>query len=203
MPDAYTRPYTLYPIPSTLYNSPYMNRHDIITIPNPLLRTRSQRISYIDDQIKQLATDMMAVTLDWEDSREHETGAALAAVQIAKPLRLVVIRQNFDDRDNRTFSTIVNPEIVKTEGEPTEELEGCLSVGDLYGKVARYPKVKIKALDLNGKPIRLTATGFLARVLQHEIDHTNGIVFVDRIFDPTKLFRLQPNGKFTPLELNE
>ncbi len=177
-----------------------MNRHDIITIPNPLLRSKSQRISFIDDQIKQLAADMMAVTLDWEDSREHETGAALAAVQVAKPIRLVVIRNNFDDKDDRTFQAIINPEIVKAEGTPTEELEGCLSVGDLYGKVDRYPKIKVKALDLDGKPIRLTTTGFLARVLQHEIDHTNGVVFVDRITDPAKLFHLQPDGKFIPVK---
>jgi peptide deformylase len=110
-----------------------------------------------------------------------------------------VIRNDFDNKNDKSFSVFINPEIVKTEGEPTEELEGCLSVKDIYGSVARYPKVKVKALNLEGRPVRVTATDFLARVFQHEIDHTNGIVFVDRVDNPRKLFRLGSNGKFTPV----
>jgi len=176
-----------------------MNLADIITIPNPKLRERSKRIGHIDDATRRLAHDMIAATLDWEASREHEFGAALAAVQVAQLDRLVVIRDDFDDKANKSFSVFINPEIVKAEGEPTEELEGCLSVKDIYGSVLRYPKVKVKALNLNGQPVRVTATGFLARVFQHEIDHTNGIVFVDRVDNPRKLFRLEADGKFTAL----
>jgi peptide deformylase len=176
-----------------------MTLKDIITIPNPVLRERSKRIGHVDDEIRTLASDMITATLDWEDSREHEFGAALAAVQVAQLYRLVVIRDDFDDKGNKSFSVFINPEIVKAEGQPTEELEGCLSVKDIYGSVARYPKVKVKALNLDGQPVRLTATGFLARVFQHEIDHTNGVVFVDRVEDPRKLFKLEANGKFTPL----
>ncbi len=175
-----------------------MTAKDIITIPNPVLRQRSQRISHVDAEVQQLAQDMITATLDWEAGREHEIGAALAAVQVAKLYRVVVIRNDFDDRDDKSFSVFINPEIVKTEGQPVEELEGCLSVKDIYGSVARYPKVKIKALNLNGQPVRITATDFLARVFQHEIDHTNGVVFVDRVTDPHKLFRLQADGKFIP-----
>ena len=74
-----------------------------------------------------------------------------------------------------------------------------MSVKDIYGSVLRYPKVKVKALNLDGKEVRVTATGFLARVFQHEIDHTNGIVFVDRVEDPHKLYRLEQSGEFSPL----
>ncbi|MDB5178071.1 MAG: peptide deformylase [Patescibacteria group bacterium] len=176
-----------------------MTANDIITIPNPLLRERSKRVGHIDAEVQELAAGMISATLDWEAGREHEFGAALAAVQIAKPHRVVVIRNDFDHKEDQSFSVFINPEIVKAEGEPAEELEGCLSVKDIYGSVARYPKVKIKALNLDGRPVRVTATGFLARVFQHEIDHTNGIVFVDRIEDPHKLFRLESNGKFTPV----
>lgn len=176
-----------------------MTADDIITIPNPTLHERSKRIGHIDDEVVQLAQDMIRATLDWEDGREHEFGAALAAVQVAKPYRLIVIRDDFDDKEQKSFSVFINPEIVKVEGEPTEELEGCLSVKDIYGSVERYPKVKVKALSLEGRPVRVTATGFLARVFQHEIDHTNGVVFVDRVKDPKKLFRLQSNGKFIPV----
>ena len=176
-----------------------MTAKDIITIPNPKLHERSKRIGHVDEEVRQLAQDMIAATLDWEAGREHEFGAALAAVQVAKLYRVVVIRNDFDNKEDKSFSVFINPEIAKSEGEPTEELEGCLSVKDIYGSVARYPKVKVKALNLNGKPVRVTATGFLARVFQHEIDHTNGVVFTDRVDDPRKLFRLQPNGKFLPV----
>jgi peptide deformylase len=181
----------------------HMTASDIITIPNPLLRERSKRIGHIDLEIADLARDMIDATLDWEATREHEFGAALAAVQVGKSYRLIVIRNDFDNKEDRSFNAYINPEIVKLEGEPTEELEGCLSVKDIYGSVSRYPKVKVKALGLDGKQVRITATGFLARVFQHEIDHTNGVVFVDRIDNPRKLFRLQSTGKFTPLSSNE
>ncbi len=180
-----------------------MTAKDIITIPNPVLRQKSRRIGHVDASVQELAEQMIKATLDWEASREHEFGAALAAVQIAQLFRIVVIRSDFDDKANKEFSVFINPEIVKYEGTLVSELEGCLSVKDIYGSVERYPKVKIKALNLNGQPIRVTATGFLARVFQHEIDHTNGIVFVDRVSDPRKLYRLDISGKFSPLGHHE
>ena len=176
-----------------------MTSDDIITIPDPLLRERSKRIGHIGDDTRSLAENMIGATLSWEAGREHEFGAALAAVQVGQLHRLIVVRNDFDNKEDQSFSVFVNPEIVRAEGEPVEELEGCLSVKDIYGTVARFPKVKIKALNLDGHPVRLTATGFLARVFQHEIDHTNGMVFVDRITDPAKLYRLRPDGKFAPL----
>jgi peptide deformylase len=176
-----------------------MTANDIITLPAPQLHQRSKKIGHIDADVRKLAEDMIVATLDWEASREHEIGAALAAVQVNQLYRLIVIRNDFDDKEDRSFSVFINPEIVKAEGEPHTELEGCLSVKDIYGAVARYPKVKVKALNLEGRPVRVTATGFLACVFQHEIDHTNGIVFTDRITNPRDLFRLQSNGKFTPL----
>jgi peptide deformylase len=176
-----------------------MTANDIITIPNPMLRERSQRIGHVDAEIRELAESMIVAAVDWENGREHEFSAALAAVQVAQPYRLIVVRDDFDNKANNSFSVYINPEIVKAEGEPEEELEGCLSVSDIYGSVLRYPKVKIKALNLNGQTVRLTAHGFLARVFQHEIDHTNGMVFVDRITDPKKLFHLDEDGQFSPL----
>lgn len=176
-------------------------KENIITLPNPHLRQRSQRVGVIDDQIKQLIKDMEAATLDWEDSRQHEVGVALAAVQIDSLYRVVVVRNNFDDKNDRTFITLINPEITKLEGELEEDFEGCLSILDTYGKVKRHNKVRVKALDANGRPIRITAEGFLARVLQHEIDHTNGVVFVDHLKDQKDAFyRLSESGKLEPLD---
>lgn len=178
-----------------------MNKNNIITLPNPHLRQRSQKVGFISDDVVALIQGMQDATLDWEDSRDHEVGVALAAVQVDRLLRIVVIRNNFDNKKDRTFAVFINPVITKYEGEIVEDYEGCLSVPDVYGKVPRYSKVRIKAQDINGKEVRLTADGFLARVFQHEIDHTNGIVFIDHIKDtPEAFFRLSADGKLEELD---
>jgi peptide deformylase len=177
-----------------------MTKNDIITLPHPSLRTKSKRVGVITDEIKQLVRDMEAATIDWEESREHEVGVALAAVQINKLYRIVVVRNDYNDKSNHEFTTLINPEIVKYEGAQIEDYEGCLSVKNIYGKVPRYEKVRIKALDLDGKAFRLTAEGFLARIMQHEIDHTNGIVFIDHIKDDKQaFFRLSTSGEIEQL----
>lgn len=175
-------------------------RNDIITLPNQHLRQRSQKIQVINDDVLSLIADMESATLDWEDHRQHEFGVALAAVQIDELHRVVILRNNFDDKDDRSFSILINPEIVKKEGEPVIDQEGCLSVKDIYGLVPRYPKVRVKALDAKGREIRLKAEGFLARVLQHEIDHTNGLLFIDHIKDDHEaFFKLTKDGKLVGL----
>lgn len=176
-------------------------KSSLITLPHPHLRHRSKKVGIITDDIKQLISDMQSVTLDWEDDREHELGVALAAVQIDHLLRIIVVRNDFEDRSNRTFSVFINPEITKYEGEVQEDFEGCLSVKDIYGKVKRHSKVRVKAIDINGQEVRLTAEGFLARVFQHEVDHTNGVVFIDHIRDnPEAYYRLESDGHLTPLD---
>lgn len=175
-------------------------KEDIITLPNPHLRQKSARVGIITDEIRAIVEQMQSATIDWETSRQHEVGVALAAVQIDKLYRIVVLRNNYDDKDDHTFTTLINPEITKLEGEVVEDYEGCLSIRDIYGKVRRYNKAKVKALDLDGREFRLTTEGFLARILQHEIDHTNGIAFIDHIKDmPEAFFRLDEDGKLEQL----
>jgi peptide deformylase len=147
---------------------------------------------------------MKAATLDWEASRPHEVGVALAAIQIDQPHKIIVIRNNFDDKQDKTFSIFINPEIIKQEGEIEEDYEGCLSVKDIYGKVPRYSKIRMKALNELGQEVRVRAEGFLARVLQHEVDHTQGIVFVDHIKnDHQAFFKLEDDGKLTPADYED
>jgi peptide deformylase len=178
-----------------------MNKAAIITLPNPHLRQKSQRVGIITDEIRQIVHDMEAATIDWEASRAHEVGVALAAVQIDKLFKIVVIRNNYDNKNDHTFTTLINPEITKLEGEIIEDFEGCLSIKDVYGKVPRYSKVKVKALDIDGKEFRLTGEGFVARILQHEIDHTNGLVFIDHIKDESDAFyKLLDDGKLEQLD---
>lgn len=176
----------------------------LITLPHEDLRKRSKRVNTITPEIKQLIQDMERATLDWEDSREHEVGVALAAVQIDALHRVVVIRSNFDDKKDRTFQVFINPEITKFEGEIEEDYEGCLSIKDLYGKVPRHTKVRVKATNQDGKQVRVKANGFLARVFQHEIDHTNGTLFIDHIRDKQDAFyRLDEKGNLLKLDYDK
>ena len=179
-----------------------MKKEDIITLPNPHLRQKSVRVHVITDETKQLIEDMTSAALDWENSRPHEISAALAAVQIDRLERVVIVRADFDDKDNTEFVPLINPEIVKTEGKPViVQAEGCLSVKHVYGNVPRYPKVRVKALDIGGNEIRIKAEGFMAMLLQHEIDHTNGVVFIDHIKDETNaFFTLDDAGELQPLD---
>lgn len=181
-----------------------MKKESIITLPNPHLRTKSQRVHVVTDETRQLITDMTDASLDWEDSRPHEISAALAAVQVDHMNRVVIVRSDFDDKAVREFVPLINPEIVKYEGEIITDFEGCLSVNGFYGKVPRHSKVRVKALDIEGNEVRFKAEGFLARVIQHEIDHTNGIVFIDHIQDKKDAFyRLDDKGELQPLSYDE
>ena len=178
-----------------------MTKEDIIALPNPHLRQKSTRVHVVTDDVVKLSDDMIAAALDWEDSRPHEISAALAAVQVDKLERVVIVRADFDKKSTREFMTLINPEIVKYEGELVADYEGCLSVKHVYGKVPRHDKVRVKALDLEGNEIRFKAEGFLARVIQHEIDHTNGIVFIDHIRDNKDAFyTLDDKGELQPLD---
>lgn len=177
-----------------------MTKDDIIALPNPRLRQKSKRIGLITPEIMQIATEMQAATINWDQSREHEVGVALAAVQVDKLYRIIIVRNNYDNKEDQSFTTFINPEITKYEGSVVEDYEGCLSVKDIYGKVPRYEKVRIKALGINGKEFRVTSEGFQARIFQHEIDHTKGILFIDHIKDHKEaFFKLNEAGELEQL----
>lgn len=172
-----------------------------MTLPHDRLRERSKRVGIVNKEIEQIVADMEQATLDWEKHRQHELGVALAAVQIDQLLRIVIIRSNLEDKKDTRFNCYINPEITKKEGAVVEDFEGCLSIKDVYGKVPRYERVKVKALDINGQPVRLTAEGFVARVFQHEIDHTHGKLFIDHIKEkPEAFYRLGKDGKLAELD---
>lgn len=181
-----------------------MTKDDIITLPNPHLRAKSRKVPIVTSDTVKLVKDMTDASLDWEDSRPHEISAALAAVQVDSLERVVIIRSSFEDKADRDFTALINPEIVKYEGKIVYDYEGCLSVSHTYGKVPRHSKVRVRALDVNGNEIRFKAEGFLARVIQHEVDHTNGILFIDHIKDQTDAFyTLNDQGELDPLDYDE
>ncbi len=181
-----------------------MNKDNIVTLPEPNLRKRSEKIGIITDEIKRLVQDMTTATIDWENSRDHEAAVGLAAIQVDKLYRVFIIRNDFENTEDKRFTVFINPEIVKKFGPIEEDYEGCLSVPDVYGKVPRYQSVKVKALGIDGKEFRVTAHGFLARILQHEVDHTHGVVFIDHIKDKKDaFFRLMPEGGLEPLDYDK
>lgn len=139
-----------------------------------ILRKKSREIEVIDDRIKELAEDMF-------DTMHKYDGLGLAGVQVGILKRIIVI----DLYDDVSKFCLINPEIVEKSKETVELEEGCLSYPNQFGKVVRSEKVKVKALDLNGKKVTLEAEGLLAQALQHEIDHLNGEVFKDKILPGT------------------
>lgn len=147
----------------------------IIFSENPILREKSHRIPSITDDVRELAQDML-------ETMRAGKGVGLAAVQVEVPLRLIVVEipEDLEDPDAGVSLVLVNPEVARTAGEVVEGIEGCLSVPGFVGEVPRHEGVTVKGRDLEGNKVRLKARGYLARVLQHEIDHLEGILFIDR-----------------------
>ncbi|MDR3205432.1 MAG: peptide deformylase [Deltaproteobacteria bacterium] len=146
----------------------------ILKFPDPKLRQVSKPVTVFDENLASLAKDMKETML-------AAPGAGLAAPQIDKFIRLVVIDASLEDEEyGSRVLTLINPEIISEEGNIIYN-EGCLSIEDLQSKVARANKVKVKALDLEGRGFVFTGEGRQAVVLQHEIDHLNGILFIDHL----------------------
>lgn len=182
----------------------WMKKEAIITLPNPKLRQKSRKVHIITPEIEKLVERMTSIALDWENSRPHEISAAMSAVQIGELERVIIVRSDFDDKTVRDFIPLINPQIVKFEAEIIKDYEGCLSVPDVYGLVPRHNKIRVKAMDINGNEVRFKADGFLARILQHEIDHVNGIVFIDHIKgQKDAFFSLNDKGDLKPVNYDK
>ncbi len=152
-----------------------MALRQIIYTDNPLLRQKSRRVRQVTPEIEKLVQDM------FETMREAN-GVGLAAVQVAVPLRVIVVElpSDSDAPNPETSFALINPELARVSEEMEKGVEGCLSVPGWAGHVERHAAVTVKGMDLRGKKVRMRAEGYLARVLQHEIDHLNGVLFIDR-----------------------
>ena len=176
----------------------------IVTTPDPRLRQKSEKVHQIDDEAKRIIDEMIASSLAWEEEHEFELSAAMAAPQLGYNKRIIVVREDMSNKDNANFVPLINPVVIKTEGKIIEDYEGCLSVPSIYGKVGRPYKARIKAVTENGEEVRLKATGFLARTLLHEIDHLDGVLFIDHIKDQTDAFyKLNDKGDLEPLDYDK
>jgi len=177
-------------------------RKNIIVLPDKRLREKSAKVHVITDETLQIIDNMLAATIDWENSRPHEMAVALAAVQIGTLERIVIIRNDLENKEDQTFTVLINPEIVKKEGKIVSDQEGCLSVPDVYGLVPRHEKVRVKATNIQGQEVRVKSQNpFIARILQHEVDHCNGHCFVDHIAHDKNAFSiLTKKGDLEPIQ---
>jgi peptide deformylase len=150
----------------------------ILTLPDPLLREKAKRVARIDKSVRKLIDDMID-TLHADPNR-----AGLAAPQVGVLLRVAVI-----ELPEQELITLINPEIVKKEGERIVQ-EGCLSIPGYFGEIKRAVTVKVKAKDRDGKEFRLKAEGLLAQALEQEIEHLDGILYIDHLENQDKLFEV-------------
>ena len=151
-----------------------MPLREVLQFPDKRLRRESQPIEKVTDEIRALAADMLEVMYD-------EPGIGLAAPQVGEAVRLIVVDTEWTEEDaERNPLVLVNPEIVEESGSLTWN-EGCLSVPDFQADVERSGEVVLQATDLDGKPVEIRAEGLQAVCFQHEIDHLDGVLFIDRI----------------------
>lgn len=151
----------------------------IRTIPDPVLRQKTKRVKNIDGSVKKLIEDM-------RETLPAAHGVGLAAPQVGVSLRIAVI--NIPDE---TELVLINPEVVRRQGERLVD-EGCLSIPGYVGEIKRAESVTVKARDQHGKEIRIKADELLAQALEHEIDHLDGVLYIDHMDDPANLRKIQP-----------
>jgi peptide deformylase len=151
----------------------------IVTLPEPVLRRKARAVNKFDKGLQTVIDDMI-------ETMREAPGVGLAAPQIGLSERIIVIeyfeREEDEEKEEapRKVWAVLNPEIVKFSEDTVMGIEGCLSIPGLVGEVERHAAIQVKGLNRHGKPFRIKAEGWLARIFQHEIDHLNGIVFPDR-----------------------
>lgn len=158
----------------------------LIILPDPLLRQVSTSIERVDAELQKLTDDML-------ETMYEAPGIGLAAIQVGVPRRLLVIDVSKEGEDKQPL-VFINPEIIKSSDERSVYEEGCLSIPDYYAEVERPAMVTVKSIDRDGKEQLTEADGLLATCLQHEIDHLNGVLFIDHI---SRLKREMVIKKFT------
>ena len=146
---------------------------DILVYPAPALKRKSLRVEKLGEDLDRLLDDMAETLRDAD-------GVGLAAPQVGKNIRVLIIDVPLPESDKREFYELINPEIVSSRGFQVGE-EGCLSVPGFFANIRRKKHVRISALDRKGKRLTIDADGMLSKILQHEIDHLDGILFFDRL----------------------
>jgi peptide deformylase len=149
---------------------------EIVTLPDPVLRRKTRKVTDFGPQLQTLIDDMV-------ETMRAEPGVGLAANQVGVPLRLAVVEyaedEEKEDAQPRLY-VVANPEFTRKSGEKVLGTEGCLSIPGYWGNVERHEAVTVKGQNRRGQPVTIKAKGWLARIFQHELDHLDGVLFVDR-----------------------
>jgi len=166
-----------------------MSVRPIVLSDNPLLRKKSRRVRRVSPVLRQLIDDMA-------ETMHADNGIGLAAIQIGVPERVIVVQLPEDEEnpEGGKLYAVINPALARKSREMEDGIEGCLSIPGWVGEVPRHRTVTVKGLDPRGRPMRVKAEGLLARVFQHEIDHCEGILFIDRVEDSEKIWPV-PEGE--------
>ncbi len=151
-----------------------MSVREVVLLGDPILRERAEPVELFDDELRDLVRDMF-------DTMYVAEGAGLAAPQVGVRRRVIVVEVAEEEGATPVRLALANPELVEQSDEIDRGSEGCLSVPGVSEIVARPARVTIEGLDPDGKPVQVEAEGLLARVLQHEVDHVNGVLFIDRL----------------------
>jgi peptide deformylase len=162
-----------------------MAMREIITLGHPTLRQKARKVTRFGPELQQLVNDMV-------ETMRAAPGVGLAAPQVDVPERIIVVELPADEEEGlpAELYAFVNPEIVKASRDVEEGEEGCLSIPGYLGEVERSVEVVIRGQDVFGKPQRIKARDYLARIFQHEMDHLEGVLFIDRVTDPSKIRRI-------------
>ncbi len=177
---------------------------EIITTPDPRLREKSEKVSTIDKEVLDTIAEMRRLSLEWEKEHPYELSAAMAAPQMGVLKRIIIVRDDMEDKKNAAFTALINPVVIKAEGKIKKDYEGCLSVPSIYGMVPRATKVRVKAKLEDGTEVRIKATDELARTLLHEIDHLDGILFIDHIRDESDSFyKMNDKGELVKVDYDK
>ncbi len=170
--------------------------YDIVFEPNAILHKRSADV----DPKKINSREMQRFIKDMVETMYIKDGVGLAAVQVGTSLQLCVIAKAYNTLNEREDLCLINPNWKKLSIFQDWDEEGCLSVPGIYGKVKRYKKIKVTALDKNGKPLEFVAENFFARIIQHEVDHLNGHLFIEKAKDLRTVdlvpIKSKPNSKY-------
>lgn len=165
---------------------------DIKVIDDPVLRRKAKKVPKVTPELRQLLDDMVETMRD-------APGVGLAAPQVGISERVIVVEYAEDDDEDenapppkKKLYTLINPEIIWASEERVDGTEGCLSIPGWLGDVSRHEAIAIKALNRSGQKVKINAEGWLARIFQHEIDHLDGVLYIDRLVSPDTLRRVTP-----------
>ena len=173
----------------------------IITTPDARLREKSEKVGKITPEVLDVIAEMRRLSLEWEKEHPYELSAAMAAPQMGVLKRIIIIRDDMEEKSNAGFTALIDPVVIKAEGKTKRDYEGCLSVPSIYGMVPRASKVRVKAKLEDGTEVRIKATDELARTLLHEIDHLDGILFIDHIKgEKDAFYEMNDKGDLVPVD---